>query len=67
MPVFGPIISERKIRNFGVLDLEWVPGESLPLPVNTEVEIEGIHEICKLPLPVSKRMTSPLKLRMAGY
>ena len=67
MPVFGPIVSERKIRNFGVLDLEWVPGESLPLPVNTEVEVEGIHEIYKLPLPVAKRMTSPLQLRMAGY
>ena len=67
MPVFGPVLSERKIRNFGVLDLEWVPGESLPLPVNTEVEIEGLHEGCKLPLPVAKRMTSPLKLRMAGY
>ena len=37
------------------------PGEVI------EVEIEGIHEICKLPLPVAKRMTSPLKLRMAGY
>ena len=67
MPVFGPILSERKIRNFGVLDLEWVPGEALPLPVNTEVEIEGLHDIYKLPLPVAKRMTSPLKLRMAGY
>ena len=67
MPVFGPILSERKIRNFGVLDLEWVPGESLPLPVNTEVEIEGLQDTCKLPLPVSKRMTSPLRLRMAGY
>jgi hypothetical protein len=67
MPVFGPILSDRKIRDFGVLDLEWVPGESLPLPVNTEVEIEGIHEIYKVPLPVPRRMTSPLKLRMAGY
>ena len=67
MPIFGPILSERKIRQFGVLDLEWVPGESLPLPVNAEVEIEGLSDIYKLPLPVSKRMTSPLRLRMAGY
>ena len=67
MAVFGPIISDRKYRRFGVLDLEWVPGEALPLPVNAEVEIEGIHEIYKLPLPVAKRTTSPLKLRMAGY
>ena len=67
MAVFGPIISDRKYRRFGVLDLEWVPGEALPLPVNVEVEIEGIHEIYKLPLPVAKRTTSPLKLRMAGY
>ena len=66
MAVFGPILSDRKYRRFGVLDLEWVPGEALPLPVNAEVEIEGIHEIYKLPLPVAKRTTSPLKLRMAG-
>ena len=67
MAVFGPILSDRKYRRFGVLDLEWVPGETLPLPVNTEVVIEGLHESCKLPLPVAKRTTSPLKLRMAGY
>ena len=67
MAVFGPIISDRKYRRFGVLDLEWVPGEPLPLPVNTEVVIEGIHETYKLPLPVARRTTSPLKLRMAGY
>ena len=67
MAVFGPIVSDRKYRRFGVFDLEWVPGEPLPLPVNAEVVIGGIHETYKLPLPVAKRTTSPLKLRMAGY
>ena len=38
MPVFNPIRSERKLRRFGVLDLEWVPGETLPELVNTEVQ-----------------------------
>ena len=67
MPIFGPILSERKMRRFGVLDLEWVPGETLPLPINTEVEIEGITNICRIPLPVDKRMTGPLQVRVAGY
>lgn len=67
MPVFGPIISDRKLRRFGVLDLEWVPGEQLPLPINTTVEIEGLHDEQRLPLPLGKRMTSPLKVRLAGY
>ena len=67
MPVFGPIVSDRKYRRFGVLDLEWVPGELLPLPLNTPVKIEGLRDEYKLPLPVAKRMTSPLKIRLAGY
>lgn len=67
MPVFGPIKTERKVRRFGVLDLEWVPGEPLPMPQNTEIAIEGIHETYTIPLPVSKRMTDPLQIRMAGY
>jgi hypothetical protein len=67
VPVFGPIVSERKLRKFGVLDLEWVPGESLPLPVNTAVRIDGISDEHRLPLPVSRRMTEPLKVRLAGY
>lgn len=67
MPVFGPIISDRKYRRFGVLDLEWVPGEPLPLPINTEVEIEGLRARHKLPLPAARRLTSPLKIRLAGY
>lgn len=67
MPVFGPIVSERKLRRFGVLDLEWVPGEQLPLPVNTTVRIDRISEEHRLPLPVNRRMTEPLKVRLAGY
>lgn len=67
MPVFNPIKSERKARQFGVLDLEWVPGESLPEVVNTEVEVEGIRETLRLPLPAVHRMTGPLRLRIAGY
>jgi hypothetical protein len=67
VPVFNPITSDRKLRRFGVLDLEWVPGEALPALVNTEVEIEGIHAKFRVPLPVAKRTTSPLQLRLAGY
>ena len=51
MPVFGPITTDRKQRRFGVFDLEWVPGESLPLAVSAAVEIEGLREGCKVPLP----------------
>lgn len=67
MPVFGPITSERKVRRFGVLDLEWVPGEQLSAPANAIAEIEGIHSTFTVPLPVARRMTSPLQLRIAGY
>lgn len=67
MAVFGPIKSERKLRRFGVLDLEWVPGEPLPELVNTEVSIAGISDTFRIPLPVSKRMTEALRLRLAGY
>lgn len=67
MPVFCPIKSERKLRRFGVLDLEWVPGEALPILVNTEVRVEGIRKKLRIPLPVHRRMTDALKLRLAGY
>jgi len=67
LPVFNPIKTDRKLRRFGVFDLEWVPGEALPALVNTVVEVEGIHTPLRVPLPVSKRMTSALQLRMAGY
>ena len=67
MPIFGPIVSDRKYRRFGVLDLEWVPGETLLLPVNTTVQIEGLSEEQRLPLPAVRCMTSPLKIRLAGY
>src|SRR5437763_1077284 len=67
MPVFGPIATNRKTRRFGVIDLEWVPGEHLPLPVNTTVEVEGVRDACRISLPVRKRATGPLQLRLAGY
>jgi hypothetical protein len=67
VPVFNPIVSDRKLRRFGVLDLEWVPGETLPTLVNTEMEIEGIRDTLRIPLPVRKRLTGPLQLRLAGY
>ncbi|HVP24210.1 MAG TPA: DNA polymerase [Conexivisphaerales archaeon] len=67
MPVFNPITTERRLRRFGVLDLEWVPGESLPELVNTEVEIVGTRERFRVPLPPSRRMTSALRARICGY
>ena len=67
MPVFNPITTDRKLRRFGVFDLEWVPGEALPPLVNTVIEIQGIHAPLRIPLPVTKRTTSALRLRMAGY
>ena len=35
--------------------------------VNTELAIEGIREILRIPLPVRKRLTGALQLRLAGY
>jgi len=67
MAVFGPINTERKLRRFGVLDLEWVPGEVLPMPVRTELAIEGITDPLVVNLPPAKTRTSPLQLRLAGY
>ena len=67
MPVFGPITTDRKVRRFGVFDLEWVPGEPLPQPVNAEVVVEGLREGCRIPLPPRKVTTAPLQLRVAGY
>jgi hypothetical protein len=67
MPVFAPIKTQRKLRRFGVFDLEWVPGEALPVLVNTEVKVEGIRKRLRIPLPVHKRMTNALELRLGGY
>lgn len=67
MPVFNPIKTDRKLRKFGVFDLEWVPGEALPPLINTVVKIEGIRTPARMPLPVFKKMTNSLRLRMAGY
>jgi hypothetical protein len=65
--VFGPIKSERKLRRFGVLDLEWVPGEVLPMPERTELRFDGIREPLVVNLPPAKTRTAPLELRLAGY
>lgn len=67
MASFSPITSERKLRHFGVLDLEWVPGEVLPMPERTTLEIEGITEPLVVNLPPAKSRTAPLQLRLAGY
>lgn len=67
MPVFNPISSERKLRRFGVLDLEWVPGEVLPELVNTEVELAGTRQRFRVPLPAARRMTGALRPRICGY
>lgn len=66
MPVLSPITTPPKWRKFSVIDLEWVPGEALPLPVNTTVEVEGMRGTFSIPLPVAKRQTGPLQLRLAA-
>lgn len=60
-------MTERKLRRFGVLDLEWVPGEVLPMPERTTLAVEGISEPLVVNLPPHKTRTSPLELRLAGY
>jgi hypothetical protein len=67
LAVFGPINTERTLRRFGALDLEWVPGEVLPMPERTIFEIEGIGEPLVINLPPAKTRTRPLELRLAGY
>ena len=67
MSEFGPITSDRKIRRFGALDLEWVPGEVLPLPESTELLISGISKPLTINLPPRQVRTGPLQLRLAGY
>ena len=67
MPIFNPITTARKLRRFGVLDLEWVPGEALPPLVNTDVKIDGIRRHLNIPLPVPQHMTKPLEIRLGGY
>jgi hypothetical protein len=62
MAEFGPITTERKLRNIGVLDLEWVPGEVLPMPESTMLEIEGIRAPLVINLPPVKTRTAPLQL-----
>lgn len=67
MAILNKITTPPKWREFSVIDLEWVPGETLPLPKNTRVEVEGMRGTFTVPLPVSKRQTEPLKLRLAAY
>ena len=50
-----------------MLDLEWIPGEVLPMPERAELEIEGITETLVVNLPPAKTRTAPLELRLAGY
>lgn len=66
MAVLNPITTPPKWREFSVIDLEWVPGETLPLPRNTTVEVEGLRGSFTISLPVSKRQTGPLQLRLAA-
>lgn len=67
MAVFGPINTERTLRRFGALDLEWVPGEVLPMPERTTLDIDGISTPLVINLPAAKTRTRPLELRLAGY
>jgi len=67
MPILGPITSPPKIRNFGVIDLEWVPAKRMPLPEHVDVVFEGMRSKCRIPLPVEKRVSAPLEVRMASF
>jgi hypothetical protein len=67
MPILGPITSPARLRSFGVIDLEWVPATRMPLPENVDVHFEGMRSTCKIPLPVSKRISEPLKVRLASF
>jgi len=65
--ILNPITSERKLRDFGVLDLEWIPSARLPLPANATVTFAGMRGTCKVPLPVKKRASDPLQVRIASF
>ena len=66
MPILGPITSDRRRRSFGVIDLEWVPARRLPLPRHADVVFEGMRKGCRIPLPISERVSEPLQLRLAS-
>lgn len=66
MALLNPITSEVKPRSFSVIDLEWIPADHLPMPVNTNLSIGGFSKL-KIPLPVDKKISDPLKLRLAAY
>jgi hypothetical protein len=55
------------MRNFGVIDLEWVPATRMPLPEHVEVVFDGMRSTCRVPLPLEKRVSAPLKVRMASF
>lgn len=67
MAVLAPISSPIRPRNFGVLDLEWVPAERMPLPENATVVFDGMRSTCRIPLPVSQRQSAPLQVRIASF
>lgn len=69
MPILDPITSDRKPRDFGVLDLEWVPAVRLATPMNVGVTFEGMRTGCKIPMPIKKkdRSSTPMQVRLASY
>lgn len=67
MAILDPITSDRKLRDFGVLDLEWIPSTRLPLPANATVTFAGMRGTCKIPLPVKQRKSEPLQVRIASF
>jgi hypothetical protein len=67
MAILNPITSGRKRRDFAVLDLEWIPSTRLPLPANATVSFKGMRGTCKVPLPVKKRASDPLQVRIASF
>lgn len=66
MPILSPITTPPKLRDFAVIDLEWVPGEPLEPPEHTDIYFDGLKDPLRIPLPVGNRQTRPLKIRLAS-
>jgi len=66
MAILDPITSPAKLRDFAVIDLEWVPAPHLPLPEHTTLEFEGMVHTIRIPLPVLLRQTDPMQVRLAS-
>lgn len=66
MPILDPITTPPKFRDFAVIDLEWVPGEPLDPPEHTEILIDGMRDMFRIPMPVGIRQTKPLQIRLAS-